>query len=205
MARRAPRSESSSYLVISVIGVAVVLAVVGGVFITATRKPFVPYSKRVGREPEKSIADDLDEVELADPTVVPANLPPEQRVYQLLNNARRLVCVKDLQKALSMCDEALKTSPAHAADVYFSIAVCHKNHAADNKLPYAEQVRHSKISVQNYERALEAYGQPGARTTFPETPVKRASRTRTIIKWEKSAQESWQRRLDAGVLAPPTR
>jgi len=42
VARRAPKSESSNYLVISVIGVVVVLAVVGGVFITAAEVPFAP-------------------------------------------------------------------------------------------------------------------------------------------------------------------
>ena len=158
MARRAPRPQSPNYLIISVIGVVAVMAVVGGVFITATKKPFVPYSRRVEREPEKTIADDLDEVRLADPTVVSSALPPHQQAYQLLYNARKIVCAKDLPKALSMCEQALRVAPAYAGDVYFSMGMCHTEHAILNKLPYAEQNEAGRKKTELYRRAIEAYG-----------------------------------------------
>ncbi len=201
MARRAERRESPNYTIIIVLGVVGVLAVVGGVMISSGKGSYRPPSLQEKKEKKRTAAD-LDRIKLPDPSYVSPDLPPHQRIYQLTWKARKQICVKDLQKALAMCEEALRIEPVYAGDVYFSMGICHRNYAGDNKLPYAEQIAHSKKSLEYYGRALAAYEKPGAKTTFSESVHTRPGRVKIVMKWEKSAQESWQRRVEAGILDP---
>ncbi len=203
MARRAPRQRPGSYTIIVVLGVVALLAVVGGAFIYASSKPYRAYTQRHPQERKTGIADDLEGVELDDPSYVPENLPPEQRAYQLLYKARKQVCIKDLEKAISMCEEALRIAPAHAGDVYFSMGMCHTERAIINKLPYAEQNEAGRKKIELYRRAIEAYGQAGAKTFFQERMEQRIGRIKTSMKMEKNATEYRQNCINSGVLAPP--
>ena len=203
MARRAQRQKSSSYIILAVLGVAALLAVVGGVYIFSSSEPFRPYTMRVKEEPEKSVSDDLDEVVLPDPADVPRHLPPDQRAYMLLHKARKDICVNDLQKALSLCEEALETCPVYAGDVYFSMGMCHTEHAIRNELPYARRNEAGRKKIELYRRAMQAYRQPGAKTGWAQSTEKRIETIKISIKMEENMTKWRQGQIEAGIMAPP--
>jgi len=203
MARRVQRRESPNYTLFAVLGAVALLAVAGGAFIFSKSEPFRPHTTRVKQERKKPPSDDFDEDALPDPADVPTSLPPHQRAYMLLHKARGNVCVKDLQKALSMCEEALKICPAYAGDAYFSMGMCHTEYAIRNKLPYAEQNEAGRKKIELYGRAIEAYRQPGAETSWQQSMEKRMQTIKTSVKMEENTTEWRRSQIDAGILGPP--
>ena len=102
---------------------------------------------------------------------------PHYRAYQVWQRAKRLAR-DDLEGALRMVEDTLSYAPEYAGDVYFTCVQCidfylekrlyDKRHLPKDQMPMtkSEAKRYFDRELVYYDKALQAYAAPGAKTTL---------------------------------------
>ena len=161
---------------------------------------FARERKNVQSKPDQYI------IAVADPSINPevASRPvsndPDFLAYQSWQEAKRLART-DLKGAIAKVEETIHTAPDLSGDAYFVMAQCMEYSMEiplfinrDNpQISGAEVEKRFNMEFDYYQKAIDAYGQPGARTLLGITrdPGEQIRKIRDVIIGDKKKILNW--------------
>jgi hypothetical protein len=197
--RRDKAAKTNPKNTLMILGIVVVLGGIGSIFYAKWTKDNPIYNATNAATPDQYLVGKVD------PTVNPElsthmnSNDPDFNVYQAWQEAKAL-SRDDLNGALAKCEETIRMSPDLAGDAYFTMAQCMEysmevpiRHLPEPLISRAEAEMRWNREFDYYQKAIDAYGQPGARSLLGITrdPNEQLRKIRDVIIDDKKKIMTW--------------
>jgi hypothetical protein len=201
--RRDKHLGQNQTMIFVTLGVVVVLGAIGVMLFSHWKKLYPAVDPRLRNIEQQYLTAPADPTVNPEVSMMLQSNDPDFMAYQAWQNAK-VEARKDLNKALSIVQETINRAPDLAGDAYFTMAQCvefsmeiplywHYKKYRKPGISRAEMEARYDQEFGYYNKAIEAYGQPGARTLLGVTrePNEQIRKIRDTIMEEKKKIKAW--------------
>jgi len=199
--RRDKAAKTNPKNTLMVLGIVIVCGGIGAIGYSKWTKEYIPYRGTSGEfSPDQYIVAKADPTINAEMSKHMDSNDPDFNVYQAWQEAKTLSRT-DLNGALAKCEDTIHTSPDLAGDAFFTMAECMEYsmevplfvNRENPQISRAEAEMRWNREFDFYQKAIDAYGQPGARSLLGITrdPNEQLRKIRDVIIADKKKIMTW--------------